>query len=93
MDISDDPNDLLAERCRNLIAVLPDADRPLLIREFLEQAVMIARLSTVLRRLAESPEPPSQDIRDRLREFDDLAQTKIRANLSLAEAEVARLSE
>jgi hypothetical protein len=93
VDISDDPNDLLAERCRNLMAVLPDADRPSLIREFLEQAVMIARLSAMLRRIAESPELPPQHIRDRLREFDDLAQTKIRANLALAEAEVARLSE
>ena len=93
MDISDDPNDLLAERCRNLIAMLPDADRPSLIREFLEQAVMIARLSAMLRRLAESPEPPSPHIRARLREFDDLAQTRIRANLAIAEAEVARLSE
>jgi hypothetical protein len=93
MDISDDPNDLLAERCRNLIAVLPDADRPSLIREFLEQAVMIARLSGMLRRLAESPEPPPQHIRDRVREFDDLAQTKIRSSLAIAEAEVARLSE
>lgn len=93
MDISDDPNDLLAERCRNLIAALPDADRPSLIREFLEQAVMIARLSAVLRRLAELSEPPPQHIRDRLREFDDLAQKKIRSNLAIAEAEVARLSE
>ena len=93
MDISDDPSDLLAERCRNLIAVLPDADRPSLIREFLEQTVMIARLSAMVRRLAESPEPPPQHLRERLREFDELAQTKIRANLAIAEAEVARLSE
>ena len=93
MDISDDPNDLLAERCRNLIAVLPDGERPALIREFLEQVVMIARLSTMLRRFAESPELPAQHIRERVRAFDDLAQTKIRANLALAEAEVARLSE
>ena len=93
MDISDDPNDLLAERCRNLIAALPDGERPALIREFLEQAVMIARLSAMLRRLAESSEPPPHHIREGLREFDNLAQTKIRSSLAIAEAEVARLSD
>jgi hypothetical protein len=93
VDISDNPNDLLEERCRNLMAMLPEQDRPSLIREFLEQAVMIARLSAMLRHFADSPAPPSDHIRARLREFDDLAQAKIRSNLAFAEGELARLSD
>ena len=93
MNISDNPNDLLEQRCLNLIAMLPEHERPSLLREFLQQAVMIARLSSLIRRLAESPEPPSPALRASLREFDEIAQAKIRENLTLAEAEVARHSE
>ena len=92
MTISDNPNDLLEQRCLNLIAMLPEHERPSLLREFLQQAVMIARLSSLIRRLADSPDPPSETLRAHLREFDQVAQAKIRENLTLAEAEVARRS-
>jgi hypothetical protein len=93
MTISDNPNDLLEQRCLNLIAMLPEHERPSLLREFLQQAVMIARLSSLIRRLADAPDPPAETLRAHLREFDEVAQAKIRENLALAEAEVARQSE
>ena len=90
MTISDNPNDLLEQRCLNLIAMLPEGDRPSLLSEFLQQAVLIARLSSVIRRLAESGGPVSDDLRASLRRFDEVAQGQIRENLALAEEEVAR---
>jgi hypothetical protein len=93
MTISDNPNDLLEQRCLNLIAMLPEHERPSLLREFLQQAVMIARLSSLIRRLADAPDPPAETLRAHLREFDEVAQAKIRENLAFAEAEVARQSE
>ena len=93
MTISDNPLDLLEERCRNLVAMLPDNEVRPALDALLQQMVIVARMAGVIRQVADMAEPIPPQVRATLREFGDHADASIRRSLAIVEAEAAKGSE
>ena len=93
MAISDNPLDLLEERCHNLVAMLPDNEVRPALDALLQQMVIVARMAAVIRQVADMADPIPGQVRTTLREFGDSADASIRRSLAIVEAEAARHGE
>jgi hypothetical protein len=93
MTISDNPLDLLEERCRNLSAMLPDNELRPALDGMLQQMVLVARMAAIIRRVSEISGPIPDHLRETLRTFGDQAEASIRNSLTLAERAIARDTE
>jgi hypothetical protein len=93
MTISDNPLDLLEERCKNLVAMLPDTEVRPALDALLQQMVIVARMAGVIRQVADMAEPIPEHVRATLREFGDHADASIRRSLAIVEAEAAKHNE
>src|SRR3954452_19614969 len=87
MTISDNPLDLLEERCKNLVAMLPDTEVRPALDALLQQLFIVARMPGVIRQVADMAEPIPEHVRATLREFGDHADASIRRSLAIVEAE------